>query len=86
VSFDLISTATKHYTGPQVEWAMTNQDEAERRRIELIEVRAYQIYLARGGFDGLDEEDWLKAEREVDALPTDGDELPASDENEGRTA
>jgi hypothetical protein len=65
---------------------MTNQDEAERRRIELIEVRAYQIYLSRGGIDGLDEEDWLKAEREVDALPLDSDEVLASDENEERTA
>ena len=65
---------------------MTNQDEAERRRIELIEERAYQIYQARGGFDGLDEEDWLKAEQEVDALPMDDDQLPASDENEERTA
>jgi hypothetical protein len=65
---------------------MTNQDEAERRRRELIEERAYQIYQARGGFDGLDEEDWLKAEREVDALAADDDQLPASGEDEERTA
>jgi hypothetical protein len=65
---------------------MTNQDEAERRRRELIEERAYQIYQARGGLDGLDEEDWLKAEREVDALAADDDQLPASGEDEERTA
>lgn len=65
---------------------MTNQDEAERRRVELIQERAYQIYKARGGFDGLDEEDWLKAEREIDALPQDDDALPAPDEDEERTA
>ncbi len=65
---------------------MTNQDEAERRRLELIQERAYQIYQSRGGLDGLDEEDWLKAEQEVDALPTDNDELTAADENEERPA
>ena len=61
---------------------MTNQDEAERRRIELIQERAYEIFQARGGFDGLDEEDWLKAELEVDALPMDNHQLPASDEEQ----
>ena len=61
---------------------MTNQDEAEHRRIELIQERAYEIYQARGGFDGLDEEDWLKAEQEVDALPMDDDQLPASEEEQ----
>ena len=65
---------------------MTNQDEAERRRQELIGERAYQIYQARGGFDGLDEEDWLKAEREVDSLPAEDNQLPTSDEDEERTA
>jgi hypothetical protein len=61
---------------------MTNQDEAERRRRELIEERAYQLYEARGRFDGLDEEDWLQAEREIDNLPADTDEVPALDEEE----
>ncbi len=61
---------------------MTNQDEAERRRRELIEERAYQIYEARGRFDGLDKEDWLQAEREIDRLTE--DELPAPDEDEER--
>ena len=63
---------------------MTNQDEAERRRTELIEERAYKIYQARGGVDGLDEEDWLIAEREVDALSED-DLLPPPDDDEERT-
>ena len=65
---------------------MTNQDEAERRRRDLIEERAYRIYEARGGFDGLDEEDWLEAEREVDLLPSEDDQLPDLDEDEERTA
>ncbi len=29
-----------------------------------IELRAYQIYVDRGGTDGQDVEDWLQAERE----------------------
>ena len=64
---------------------MTNQDEAERRHRELIAERAYAIYQARGGFDGLDEEDWLKAEREVNGIQDDDDELPIPDDNEERT-
>jgi len=31
---------------------------------EDIELRAYQIYVERGGTDGHDVEDWLRAERE----------------------
>jgi hypothetical protein len=33
-----------------------------------IALRAYELYLQRGGMDGHAEEDWLKAEREI--LPT----------------
>ena len=61
---------------------MTNQDEAARRRHQLIEQRAYAIYQARGGHDGLDTEDWLQAEREVDALPPEDDRLPDAGEGE----
>jgi hypothetical protein len=32
---------------------------------EEIELRAYQIYLERGGTDGQDVEDWLQAECEL---------------------
>jgi hypothetical protein len=32
---------------------------------EEIELRAYQIYMERGGADGQDVEDWLQAEREL---------------------
>ena len=61
---------------------MTNQDEAERRRQDLIEKRAYAIYQRRGGLDGLDLQDWLQAEREVEGLPPDDDELPLPEEDE----
>jgi Protein of unknown function (DUF2934) len=30
-----------------------------------IELRAYQLYVERGGGDGNDVEDWLQAEREL---------------------
>lgn len=36
--------------------------QADRDRIAA---RAYELYLARGGVDGMDMEDWLTAEREV---------------------
>lgn len=32
---------------------------------EAIAARAYAIYQARGGTDGLDEQDWFKAEAEL---------------------
>ena len=32
---------------------------------ERIAERAYELYLARGGTDGQDWEDWLVAEREI---------------------
>ena len=32
---------------------------------EEIELRAYQIYMERGGADGQDMDDWLQAEREL---------------------
>jgi hypothetical protein len=58
---------------------MTNQDEEEMRRRDLIERRAYEIYEQRGGHHGFDREDWDQAEREVnggsdDTLPVDDDE------------
>ena len=40
----------------------TTTADADRDRIAA---RAYELYLARGGTDGLDMEDWLTAEREV---------------------
>ena len=39
-------------------------DEPSRERIEQ---RAYEIYLERGGTDGMDLDDWLQAERELRA-------------------
>jgi hypothetical protein len=32
---------------------------------DAVAARAYEIYLARGGTDGLDEQDWLRAEEEL---------------------
>jgi len=32
---------------------------------EEIARRAYELYLARGGADGSEQEDWLQAEREL---------------------
>ena len=38
---------------------------------ERIAARAYELYLARGGGDGQDWDDWLAAERELSAPPGD---------------
>ncbi len=34
---------------------------------DVIEARSYELYLARGRADGHDEEDWLRAEAELNA-------------------
>ena len=49
----------------------------ERPDSERISARAYELYLARGGTDGQDWDDWLAAERELSeaaAPPRDRDE------------
>jgi hypothetical protein len=48
----------------------SNPDTANRpveTRLERIARRAREIYEARGGADGRDLDDWLAAEREIDA-------------------
>ena len=45
---------------------MTNQDEADLIRRNLIEKRAYEIYQARGARDGFHDSDWAAAEQEVE--------------------
>jgi len=47
---------------PAVSDSKTSEARPER---EEIEVRAYQIYVERGGTPGQDVEDWLQAEREL---------------------
>jgi hypothetical protein len=37
---------------------------------EQVRVRAYEIYLARGGQPGREAEDWAQAERELRARPS----------------
>ena len=41
------------------------QTASEAPTREEIELRAYQIYVERGGAHGQDVEDWLQAEREL---------------------
>ena len=36
-------------------------------RLSRISKRAHELYEARGGHDGRDLDDWLQAEREIDA-------------------
>lgn len=44
-------------------------DRAAEYSQERIAARAYELYLARGGADGQDWEDWLAAERELSGGP-----------------
>lgn len=40
---------------------------------DRVAARAYELYLARGGSDGQDFDDWLAAERELASGPPEGD-------------
>ena len=41
-------------------------EEKSRSRLDRIAQRAYEIYVARGGDQGTQLDDWLEAEREID--------------------
>jgi Protein of unknown function (DUF2934) len=45
--------------------SISGRTAAEADREEQIRLRAYELYLARGGEDGHDVEDWLEAEAEI---------------------
>lgn len=44
---------------------MAQSGESSADRQQRIAQRAYELYLARGGRDGRDLDDWLEAEREL---------------------
>jgi len=62
-------TASESVSPP---FASGTEDRAERSP-ERIAMRAYELYLARGGSDGQDFDDWLAAERELSSGPSRGD-------------
>jgi hypothetical protein len=51
---------TTHATDPKA-------GQEQPSRLSRISQRAHEIYEARGGQDGRDLDDWLQAEREIDA-------------------
>jgi len=64
-----------------------NQDEAERRRRDLIEKRAYELFESRGGHHGFDREDWDEAEREIDGVSrglAEGEDAPVPADDDER--
>jgi hypothetical protein len=48
------------------------------RSADDIARRAYEIYLERGQTDGLDREDWLRAEREIGTTASVGSSKPST--------
>ncbi len=50
-------------TKPKVNGVVPESDDLSVQR--KIAMRAYELYLNRGGVDGYAEEDWLQAEREI---------------------
>ena len=48
----------------------SGDDRAQGYSAERVAERAYELYLARGGSDGQDFDDWLTAERELSSGPS----------------
>jgi len=74
---DRTSSGNSSSVLPRRQEFSTRSDEQDRKalrrpavgepRIERIARRAHELYEARGGTDGRALEDWLQAEREIDA-------------------
>jgi hypothetical protein len=58
--------STQHTTDDERD---TAQSDTIRVSDDRIARRAYELYLARGGEDGQDIDDWLQAERELRVDP-----------------
>jgi len=61
-----VASAAKPRTQPR-------REERFRAQQERIAMRAYQLYLSRGGVDGEALRDWLEAEREIGGQNETGD-------------
>jgi hypothetical protein len=48
------------------QWEPVNTAAADSPRLEEIRIRAYEIYMERGGQPGHDLDDWLQAEQELE--------------------
>ncbi len=58
------------------------EDGLREQRMERIAARAFEIYEARGGEDGLDLDDWLQAEQQIDNAIEKDDEIEGLDRDE----
>ena len=56
---------TQATSGPQGEAVKTSK--GDFRRLEEIRIRAYEIYMERGGQPGHDVDDWIQAKREIES-------------------
>ena len=65
---------------PVVPVLPTAERDLSERRLERIAVRAREIYEARGGEHGQALDDWLQAEREIDAELEDPPALDTEEE------
>jgi Protein of unknown function (DUF2934) len=56
--------------GPAAAPARGGNGTGPAHRADAVAVRAYELYLARGGAHGHDVQDWLQAERELSERPS----------------
>jgi DUF2934 family protein len=62
----MTQTATAKKQSIRLEVAQAQEARAENTRSrEEVQQRAYEIHMERGGAHGLDVDDWLQAEREL---------------------
>jgi hypothetical protein len=62
------SGASRKKSKPAAAPARNGAPEARAVSFEAVQRRAYELFLARGGWHGADLADWLAAERELKGL------------------
>lgn len=61
---ELKNVESQAISAPQL--GSVNTSGGDSQRLEEIRIRAYEIYIERGGQPGYDLDDWLQAERELE--------------------
>jgi hypothetical protein len=68
---------------PPIERSLPVPEEGLReQRMERIAARAFELYEARGGEHGLDLDDWLQAEQQIDSAIEKDDEVEGPERDE----
>lgn len=66
------SQTRRETDSPSVDAPLRDNPPGDAYNRDRVAMRAYELYMARGGSHGADIEDWLAAEREFDSAEVSG--------------